>query len=218
MLVVADIGTWAADHLIAPILTGVFVGIALRWAVLPGEVANHDARAEEMNADLIRFVRDRTRQLDGEIIHAANLAMQGIIEDVAQAPVPRELEGTKPGSLVDSGAFLGRVGRLMLRALHEYRDEASRKVREYKGMARSEGWTHRAFRRATRRREPSALVLPDDGRKALDTWRTRDVRMADGGVRTAAPKEDPTKAADASDIAPLETEAGLTWESVDHFG
>jgi len=92
-----------------------------------------------MNSDLSRWISDRERQLTAEIFRAKNLADQGIIEDVEQPPVPEALEGTKLGSQVDSDAFINRVERLMRRALHEYRDEASLKVREYSSMAQSEG-------------------------------------------------------------------------------
>lgn len=51
---VGDALAWGADNLIAPILTGVFVGVALRWTAISGEVTEHDARAEELNTDLTR--------------------------------------------------------------------------------------------------------------------------------------------------------------------
>jgi hypothetical protein len=126
---VGDALASGADNLIAPVLTGVFVGVALRWTAISGEVTEHDARTEELNADLIRWVRDRNRALEAEIWHAINLARQGIIEDVVAPPVPPELEGTTPGSQADSGGFLRRVERLMRTALHEYRDQASRTAR-----------------------------------------------------------------------------------------
>jgi hypothetical protein len=119
LCVLVDGLAWAADNLLAPALTGVFVGLALRWAVIPGEVNEHDSRAEDLNTDLNRWVLDRDRQLDAEIFRALNLARQGIIEDVEQPPVPKNLEGTEPASQEHSGAFVRRVERLMRHALHQ---------------------------------------------------------------------------------------------------
>jgi hypothetical protein len=172
-----DVGTWSADNLVAPVVTGLFVGLALRWAAIAGEPSTHDAKADEMNSDLSRWVTDRERQLQAEIFGAKNLAEQGIIEDVVGAtPVPKKLEGAKPGSKVDSGAFIRRIERLMRQALHEYRDDASLKVRTYRSMARSEGWVHKLLRRGRRaNREPSPFRLTDSARELLASWREREV-------------------------------------------
>jgi hypothetical protein len=89
---IANVLSWSADNLVAPVLTGVFVGLALRTVAIAGEPRAHDARAEEMNSDLSRWVADRERQLTAEIFRAKNLAEQGIIEDVEQPPVPKELK------------------------------------------------------------------------------------------------------------------------------
>jgi hypothetical protein len=173
---IPDALSWSADNLLAPGLTGLFVGLALRWAAIPGEVNTHDARAEELNSDLSRWVRDRESQLQAEIFRAKGLAAQGIIEDVTQAPVPKALEDTEPGSQVDSGAFIRRIARLMRQALQEYRDEASVKVRAYRSMARSEGPIHRLLRRRrSSNNEPSPSRLTETGRDALALWREREV-------------------------------------------
>lgn len=190
-----------------PYSAGIILTVALRASAIPGEVADHEARAEEMNADLIRWVRDRSRQLDGEIMRALNLARQGVIEDVVQVPVPEGLRGT-PGSQADSGAFVNRVERLMQHALHEYRDEASRKVREYRAMARNEGQLHRLVRARRSRVLPAALGLPEDSCELLGSWRERNVLVY--GTPTATVRDDATRRDDAADIAPLETADGLT--------
>jgi hypothetical protein len=208
---IGDALAWAADNLLAPILTGVFVGVALRWAAISGEVTEHDARAEELNTDLTRWVRDRNRELVAQIFSALNLARQGIIEDVAPAPVPKELEGTRPGSQEDSGAFLRRIGRLMRDALHEYRDQASRSVRTYRAMARSEGWLHGQIRRRRLRRAPSPLRLSKHSRELLDTWRSRNAPVR--GEPDVIVDDDPTRQDDAADIRPLEDPGGLTWDA-----
>ncbi len=166
-------GVLCGGQAIGPHPDGVAVGLALRGAAIPGEVADHDARAEAFNTDLIRWVRDRGEQLNAEIYRALNLARLGIIEDVAQPEVERRLdEGIKPGSQEYSGAFVNRIQRLMRQALREYRDEASRKIRAYRTMARSEGWFHRRLRRG---RQPVPLRLADDALEVLASWRERVV-------------------------------------------
>lgn len=211
MACLADLPHYFAYVLLGPIVTGVAIGLVLRLAPIPGEVTEHDARAEEMVADLIRWVRDRNRYLDAAIIRALNLARQGVIEDVVQAPVPEKMKDLPPGDMSNSGAFVQRVERLMREALHEYRDEASRKVREYGAMARREGWFARRVRRWRGGDVPVPLGLSEDNRETLPTWREREVPVY--STPTARVKDDPTQHADvAADIAPLETADGLTWK------
>jgi hypothetical protein len=219
----ADILTWSGDKLLVPVLTGVAVGFALRFGAIRADVTQHDARAAEISTDAMRWVRDRDRQLTAEIFRARNLAQQGIIEDVEQTPVPKELESLPPGDLGNSGAFVQRVERLMRQALHEYRDEMSAKMREYESMARSEGGLHGAVRAWRERdlglrpprlkrhgRPPQALALPGDALECLGAWRKRDIPVH--GTPTAAVEDDPSRHPDAAvDIAPLETLEGLTW-------
>jgi hypothetical protein len=204
-----DTGAWVANNLVAPIVTGVFVGFALRAAAIAGEVGSHDLRAEEIDTDLTRWVRDRGRALTGEIFHAINLARQGVIEDVAQVPPPPGVSGT-PGDQSNSGAFNNRASRIMRQALHEYRDEASSKVREYRAMAQSEGWLHRCLRRWRRADSPSALKLSSGNREVLESWRERTIPTF--GEPTITMEDDPTRTEDAKDIRPLE-EDGLSWKA-----
>jgi hypothetical protein len=207
-----DTGAWVITSLVAPIATGVFVGLALRAVAIAGEVSSHDLRCEEIATDLTRWVNDRGRVLDAEIFHALNLARQGIIEDVAQAPPPPGVGGS-PGDQSNSGAFNSRVGRIMRQVLHEYRDEASRKVSEYRAMARSEGWLHRWIRRWRHDEPPSTLRLSQGNREVLESWRERTIPTHDEPTVTV--EDDPTKAEDARDIRSLE-EDGLTWELAAH--
>ncbi len=149
----------------------------------------------------MRWVRDRDRQLTAEIFRARNLALHGIIEDVEQPPVPKDLEQLPPGDLGNSGALVRRVERLMRRAFHEYRDEMSAKVREYEGVARSEGRVHGAVRAwrerdvglrpprvKSQRRPPPALRLPEDALELLVKWRERAVPVH--GTPTATVDDD----------------------------
>jgi hypothetical protein len=208
---VADALAWGRDNLIAPALTGVFVGLALRWVAISGEVTEHDARAEELNTDLIRWVRDRERELVAQIAHALNLARHGVIEDVLPAPVPAGLEETTPTSIETTGAFVTSVEQLMHAALHEYRDQASGTVRSYRAMARSEGWTHHLLRRFRSQKQPSPLKLSAHSRALLDSWRVREAPFWDRP--TMSVDEDPTRQPDAADIRPLEEDAGLAWDT-----
>jgi hypothetical protein len=205
-----DAGAWLGNHLVAPIVTGVFVGVALRAASIAGEVSRHDLRAEEIGTDLTRWVNDRGRALTGEIFHALNLARQGIIEDVAQMPPPPGMSGTA-GDMSSSGAFNARIARLMRGTLHEYRDEASSKVREYRAMARAESRLHRLLRRWRRDGPPGSLSLSPTNREVLNSWRERTIPTY--GEPTITVDDDPTKAEDAKDIRPLEDEGGLTWQA-----
>lgn len=205
----ADTGAWVANNLVAPIVTGVFVGLALRAVAIAGEVSRHDLRAEEIETDLTRWVNDRGRVLNAEIFHALNLARQGVIEDVAQAPPPPGVGGS-PGDQSNTGAFNNRVERIMRQVLHEYRDEASGKVSEYRSMARSEGWLHHRLRRLRHDDPPSALKLSRANRAVLGSWRERTIPTH--GEPTITVEHDPTKAADAKVIRPLEVD-GLTWKS-----
>lgn len=227
---VVDILSWSGDKLLVPILTGVAVGFALRFGPVRADVTQHDARAAEISTDAMRWVRDRDRQLTAEIFRAHNLARQGIIEGVEQAPVPKDLEHLPPGDLCSAGAFIQRAAGPMRQALHEYRDEMSAKVREYEAMARSEGRVHhllRAWRerdlglrppRAKRqRRPPQALALPEDALERLDTWRKREVPVH--GTPMATVEDDPSRHPHAAaDIAPLEAPEGLSWTDAGRRG
>lgn len=213
---VADTLAWGADKLIAPILTGVFVGVALRGVAISGEVTDHDARVEELNTDLVRWIRDRGHELDAQIWRALNLARQGIIEDVALPPLLAALEGTAPGSQEDSGAFVLRVERLLRAALHEYRDQASRTVRAYRAMARSEGPFHRWLRRRRPQQIPSPLRLSEHSREIIGSWRVRKIPVH--GEPIASVDEDPTRQDDAADMRPLEYGPGLTWDGARRVG
>lgn len=206
-----DAGGWAAEKLLAPSLTGLFVGLALRYSAVVSEVVSHGERAAGLDTDITRWVADRSALLDAAINRAANLAKQGVIEDSVPPPLPQRLVATEPGSQLDSGAFLRRVERLMRQALHEYRDQASGSVRTFRAMARSEGWFHRLVRRVKRERKPTALRLAPTSRDMLASWRQRQAPAHDSPTVTV--QDDPTMREDANDIRPLESKAGITWDA-----
>jgi hypothetical protein len=205
--VFADVLNVLGEGLAIPIITGIAIGVALRSSDIAREVTNHDQRAEEILIDLVRWVRDRGRALDAEMYRAINLGRQGIIEDVVAPPVPSNVGG-KPGDQTTAGSFPRRIERLMRQALHEYRDEASGKVSEYRQMARGEGRLHRLIRRCRHNPAPTALELSKRNRETLASWRSREVPVY--GTPTATVTDDPTRAEDAKIIWPLE-EGGLTW-------
>ena len=232
-----DAAAWSTDKLLAPILTGVFVGLALRAAAIPGEINAHNARAEELNTDLARWLPDREIVLIAQVSEARNLAQWGKFAESTTPPIPPELVGSQPGSQVDSGAFKGEIVRLMREALHDYRDRASGAVREYRAMAQSEGRVHRLLRRCRSRDEPSPLRLTAHGQSegrvhrlrrrcrsrdepsplrltahghdVLASWRERQI--PDHARTTVSVVDDPTRQEDAAEIRPLEEESGLAW-------
>jgi hypothetical protein len=99
----------------------------------------------------------------------------------------------------------------MQEALHEYRDEATRKVREFSAIARGEGRFHIAWRKRKNLSTP-ALRLEEGDRAVVSSWRSRrdpvypESEMWDW-VRVS---EDLT--AGEKNIAPLEQPEGLNWD------
>lgn len=183
---------YVGDHLLAPILAalvgGPLVALTFRYFNIPKEVADYDARAAEINEDLRRWVRDRNRALDAEIRSIVNTA----------------------GNQLYSGALINKIAHAMHRALHEYRDEATVKIREFSALARAEGRWHRRYRRR-HRIEPPSLRLSGQERIALQRWRQRPHPVAPGSEQPdIKASHDPT--ANEPTIEPLETDEGITWD------
>lgn len=84
-----------------------------------------------------------------------------------------------------SGLHLSKLVEVRRRALHEYRDEMTRKLRRYREIAASEGWLHRAVRLQPLDR----LSLSPGARETLASWRA-PVTVA--GMDDSAPVADPT--------------------------
>jgi hypothetical protein len=147
------------------------------------ETADNDARASELNEDLQRWVQDRNRQLENELRGLRNSA----------------------GNQLYAGSLRNKAVAAMRQALHEYRDEATRKAREFSALARSEG-RHRELRGI----ESPSLGLRGQERLDLNRWRQRPYLVNPGGPEPdLIVQDDPT--ANEPSIAPLESEAGLTW-------
>lgn len=94
--------------------------------------ADNDAKAREMQTDLDRWLPDRGRRLDGELRGMVNGA----------------------GNQLYAGSLRTKLEGAIERALHEYRDEASAKVRAFAALARSEA--------GTRKGSGPSLVLSDE--------------------------------------------------------
>jgi class 3 adenylate cyclase len=172
----ADIVNFVGEHLILPILVVIIGGLAVpifRFFVsVPKEVANHDARAAELNEDLRRWVRDRDRQLKAE------------------------LRGVRTGSglALYSGSTTNKAVYAMRRVLHEYRDEATHKVRDFSALARSEGRHALMLVPGLERESPEAVAewagrlqrysaSPGTARRLYDLIGELDVRDILGQVR-----------------------------------
>lgn len=198
---------FVGQNLLGPILAaligGPLVAIAFRYFQIPKEVGDHDARAVELDEDLRRWVRDRDRQLQQELRTLVNQAGRGI---VSRYPIPAGDEPPGAGSQLYSGALDSEVRAGMREALHEYRDEASRKMREFAALARSESSWHDRYRKK-HNAETSSLGLGEDEREVVSRWRERPHPVE--ADKTITVDDDPT--ADELEIAPLETSSGLTW-------
>jgi hypothetical protein len=182
-------GHYLAGPILAALIAGPVIALALRFSSVPREAGENDVRASEINEDLRRWVRDRNRQLEIELRAFVNGA----------------------GNQLYSGSLANQAVGAMRQALHEYRDEGSAKVREYAAIARSEGSPHRRYRRWKGGDAP-ALELQGQERIDLARWRRRPHIVSPGSeTPDLAVSEDPT--ADESSIAPLESKAGLTWEA-----
>lgn len=185
------ITSYVGDHLLGPILAaligGPLVAITFRYFEVPREVAEHDARASELMEDLQRWVRDRNRELEAEIRSIVITA----------------------GNQLYSGSLVNAVSAAMHGALHQYRDEATSKVREFSALARSEGRWHAAHRRR-RGFAPPRIGLLGQERIALNRWRQRPHPVEAGGQQPdVTVGDDPTS--NEPSIEKLETDGGLTW-------
>jgi hypothetical protein len=186
-----DVFDYIGQHLLGPILAAVIGGplaaLTFRYFGIGKEAAENDARASELDEDLRRWVRDRNRQLENELRGLVNSA----------------------GNQLYAGSLRNKAYAAMRQALHEYRDEATGKVREFSALARSEGRWHQRHRKRRGFGSPS-LGLRGQERLHLSRWRQRPHLVDPGGPEPdLIVQDDPT--ANEPSIAALESEAGLTW-------
>lgn len=187
----SDVLDYIGQHLLVPILVtlvgGLLIASARRYFGVGKEVADNDTRASDLNEDLRRWVRDRNRQLENEL--------RGLVNGA--------------GLQLYSGSLRSKAVVAMRHALHEYRDEATGKAREFCALARSEGGWHRRHRRRRGFGSPT-LGLRGQERLHLSRWRQRPYLVDPGGQEPdLIVGDDPT--ADEPSIAPLESDDGLTW-------
>jgi len=186
-----DVLDYIGQHLLGPILAAVIGGplaaLTFRYFGVGKEVAENDARASELNEDLRRWVRDRNRDLEAQLRGLVNSA----------------------GQQLYAGSLRNHAVAAMREALHQYRDEATSKAREFSALARSEGAWHQGHRKRRGLGSPS-LRLHGQERIHLNHWRQRPYLVEPGGPEPdLAVDDDPS--ANEPTIAPLESESGLTW-------
>lgn len=173
---------WLGDNLLAPVLAAIFTAALIRVGSVRGAVAQNTRLVNYLNDDLRRWVRDRDRQLEIELKTITNQA----------------------GPQLYSGGHVRHRAAAKRRALHEYRDEATGKLRELAELEDGEGILHRYWRRREGR-PPLALHLPADCRDALARWREPATNPADA---TAPPVsvDDPSRADLEPALGELEAE------------
>jgi hypothetical protein len=142
--------------------------------------------------------------LETELRILVNQAGTGVISREVVPVSERPPPGV--GSQLDSGALSNQVAAGMRDALHDYRDEASRKVRRFGEIVRSEAGMERLYRKRHRRLCEDLRLEPTE-RATLARWRERSHPVQQ--TTTVRLSDDPT--AGEREIEPLETEAGLTW-------
>lgn len=218
--------TWAAEHLGAPILTGVVAGLAvpfaLRWQSTSAEVQLHNREALELNREFRRFVSDLDRQvarqrtehlrqwIDYLVRAEVTEIMRGNEEKLSQdellavehpdLPTPQERIGHRD-------RWVAQLEASNFDALWQFRDEALRKREQYIQIVESEARRHHRYRRRKGSGHP-ALRLSEWDLRSLGAW--REQRNPFGGKPSIIKPEDVTT--NEHELRVLETNEGLTWE------
>lgn len=106
-----------------------------------------------------------------------------------------------------SGAMRNGLEHVMETAQEAWRNAASEKLRAFEALARAEGDDH------ARRRGGAGptLVLTDDLRSAVDSWRERPYPVPDTRESPLRPRD---LIGEDEEVAPLLTAEGLTWVAV----
>lgn len=111
------------SSLLVEVLGGLATGLVLvalvAWRDATARTERNDATTIDLLEDTARFFRDRQRLL------AAEMAS--------------EFERARDVAMQDSPEYAELIAALKSRALHEYRDEMSRKRRRYRDAYRAEG-------------------------------------------------------------------------------
>ena len=175
-------GFWCS--LFVEVLGGVVTALLLAafaayWTVR-NRVAGHDREVADIDEDLRRFLRDRDRALQIELeTDSADANRRGIFL---------------------SGIHLARIAERKRQALHEYRDEATRKRRRYREICEAEQGSLMA--RMVRRSRPlHDFSLSSESARILDSWRAP---ATVSGMNDTVAVDDPTSDAHEPELRRLE--------------
>ena len=157
-----------------------------RAAEVKREVNEHNAKAGQIQTDLDRWTSDHARKVEVEMHRIKN-------------------ERAGRGHLY-SGALRNGLEHVMETAQEAWRNAASEKLRAFRALARTEDDDH------ARRRGGGGptLVLSNELRSAVESWRERPYPVPDTGEGPLRPRD---LIGEDQEIAPLMSSEGLTWES-----
>lgn len=158
-----------ATEICGGVATAIVLGVVAAYVAASQSIMRHDEQLGELFEDNRRWFRDRSRQLA-----------------VADQSAMTELSAR---GLAQSGAWVQGMAKRRHHALHDYRDEISAKLRRYRAIRASEGWTHARVRQLKRRPWP-AFMLTDAERETLDAWRADQSASHTADIALAV--EDPT--------------------------
>lgn len=203
---------WFASNLGAPILTGVVAGLAvpfaLRWESSWSEVRRHNREALDLNEEFRRFVSDLSRKVERHFrTFGGEQGMWKFKSEALARWESRELPvEDRLQRVADEARWRNEAEEIMQDALWRYRDEAIRKRQQFIELADAESKRHE--RRRRRIKQFPVLRLPEEGRRAVASWRKRPNPFGDEPAHLEA-QIDLTAAEPTLGI--FETEEGFTW-------
>jgi hypothetical protein len=145
-----DVAAYAGEHVALPVAVAWLTVKSATTGAVRRQIERTDRLVANLDEDLRRWMRDRD--------HAADVRMSEITQQANAAGVG--LGGAIPQAR-------GKVYRIVL---HEYRGEASRKLRALDDLLDAEGRWHRWYRRRKGRPVPT-LELDDESAAILAKWR-----------------------------------------------
>jgi hypothetical protein len=144
------------------VITAVMTAAFLHWLNVPATVRAHDELVRNRDEDLLTWVQDDDRRLEGEIE-----------EKVARVAAAGAGLGGAPIQVRE---------KLTAQAEHSYRDQRRAAQRAVREARQREGVAHRLYRRLSGNPFPS-LTAPDQVADITDRWRRREPPQA--GLRAA---------------------------------
>ncbi|MGA9633880.1 MAG: hypothetical protein WBQ41_01440 [Solirubrobacterales bacterium] len=148
------------------------------------DIAEHDARAGEIQTDLDRWISDHGRKVE--------VRLNGIRNELASR-----------GHLY-SGIMRTQLEAALEEAQEQFRNEASAAIRQFRELAREEGPEHDRVRNG----EGPVLLLSDEQHEAITSWRQRPYPIPDTGEGLLRPRD---LIGEDREIAPLLRPEGLSW-------